>query len=207
MFKNIIFDWSGPIKDIVEQLSWVLGKMFSLRGLKQISVKEMRENWEQPYMKFWDKYCPGLTLQEEHELYCKVIANPEMPKSKPHDGILDLLRKLKERGVAMTILSSDPPEILYKEIKDWKLEGFFQEVADNVHDKEEVIHEMLKRNNFDPAETVFIGDSNHEIEAGRSAGVKTISVVWGFTTEERLKKVGPDYLVHNIEELEEILLK
>ena len=55
MFKNIIFDWSGVVKDAVEDHVWVVNKMFKNLGGKEISLEEMRQNWEQPYMKFWNK--------------------------------------------------------------------------------------------------------------------------------------------------------
>ena len=76
-----------------------------------------------------------------------------------------------------------------------------------VYDKSEAIGNLLKRNNFKKEETVLIGDSNHEIEAGEQAGIKTIAVTWGFHSEKRLKELDPDYLVHNVKELEKILLK
>ena len=56
MFKNIIFDWSGVIKDAVEDHVWVVNRMFKNLGAKKITLEEMRQSWEQPYMKFWNKY-------------------------------------------------------------------------------------------------------------------------------------------------------
>jgi len=86
------------------------------------------------------------------------------------------------------------------------LENIFGEVAVNVHDKKEEITDLIKRNNFNPKETVFIGDTNLEIEAGKLAGTKTMAVTWGFYAENRLKLLNPDYLVHSVKELENILL-
>jgi phosphoglycolate phosphatase-like HAD superfamily hydrolase len=65
---------------------------------------------------------------------------------------------------------------------------------------------MLEKYDLRPSKTVFIGDSNHEIMAGQATRVKTIAVTWGFNTEEYLKSKGPDFLVHNVKELEKILL-
>ena len=207
MFKYVIFDWSGPIKEVVDSHYWVVSRMFEELGVKEISIQEMRENWEQPYMIFWQKYHPGMTLQEEQNLYYKIIARKDCPKPSVYGGIVELIKKLKKKNVSMVVLSSDPTGTLFSELKIFGLENVFDDIMSNIHDKAEEIHKLIERNNFKKEETVFIGDSNHEVEVGRDAGIKTIAVTWGFCTEEKLKATSPDYLVHNIKELEEVLLK
>lgn len=206
MFKYIIFDWSGVIKDAVHGHVWVIDKMFEKFGKKGISLNEMKEKWEQPYMKFWNKFFPEMTLEEEQKAYYEVILDKDCPVSDAYEGIVALIKELKEKGIPMAVLSSDLPDTVFPEIKRFGLEGIFSDIVVHTHDKAEAIHELIKRNNFKPEETVFIGDSNHEVEVGKQAGIKTIAVTWGFSTEEKLKATSPDYLIHNIKELEEILL-
>jgi phosphoglycolate phosphatase len=184
-----------------------VSRMFEELGVKGVSVQEMRDNWVQPYMLFWQKYCPGITLEQEQKLYYSVITRKDCPKAQLCDGIVDLLRKLKDKNVAMVILSSDPNSTLRAELKTFGLENVFDDIMLNIHDKSEEIHKLIERNKFKKEETVFIGDSNHEVEVGRDAGIKTIAVTWGFSTDEKLRATNPDYLVHNVKELEEVLLK
>lgn len=204
MLKNIIFDWSGVIKDCVEAHVWVVSRMMESLGGKEISLQELKENWKQPYMSFWQKYYPELTFEQEKKLYLEIISREDYPKSEAYPGIVDFIKKNKAEGFSMVVLSSDPLDILLKEIKEFGLENVFSEVLADVHDKTEVLQKLMAKNNFNPAETIFIGDSNHEIEAGKLADVKTIAVTWGFTSEDRLEAESPDYLVHNIKELEKI---
>jgi phosphoglycolate phosphatase-like HAD superfamily hydrolase len=42
-------------------------------------------------------------------------------------------------------------------------------------------------------DAVFIGDSRHDIECGRAAGVKTAAVLWGPFDREHLEDLDPDY--------------
>jgi HAD superfamily hydrolase (TIGR01509 family) len=206
MFKHIIFDWSGPIKDILDSHFWVVTKMFEKVGIKGVTLEEMRENWEQPYMLFYNKYVPEWTLKDEQRIFHEVISREDCPEPCSYKGIVELIKKLKKKGVSMVVLSSDPVNTIFPEIKKFGLENVFSEVIANVHDKGEEIDELIEKNGFDPKETVFIGDTNHEIEVGKQAGVKTIAVTWGFCTEKRLRATNPDYLVYNIKELEKILL-
>lgn len=207
MFKNIIFDWSGVVRDSADHQLWVVNKMFDDAGVREISMQELRESWLQPYMLFYNKYVPQWTLEEEQKAFRKVIARKDCPKAHPYKDIIKLVKKLKERGISMVILSGDDPTTIFPEIKEFGLENIFKEVIADSHDKAEEIHGLIKRNNFDQKETVFIGDTNHEVEVGKHAGIKTIAVTWGFHSKKRLKALSPDYLVNNIKELEKILLK
>lgn len=205
--KNIIFDWSGVIKDATENHVWIINKMIEKYGSdRQIDLLELREIWEQPYMKFWNKIFPEMTLEEEQKIYKEIILSDICPHCGSYEGIVELIKKLKEKGFLITVLSSDLKDTIFPEIKSYGLENIFDEVVTDIHDKKEEIGNLIKRNNFNPEETAFVGDTNLEIEAGKLVGVKTIAVTWGFYSEDRLKKLNPDYIVHNVKELENILL-
>jgi len=205
-FKNIIFDGSGVIKDALCAHLWVVNKMIVDLGGNEISIEEFKQKWEEPYINFWNHYYPELTHEKEHELYSKFILSKECPASNATTGIIDLIKKLKEEGVYMVVLSSDFPETVLPEIKRFSLENIFAEVITLVHDKKERIAELIDSHNLKLEETIFVGDSANEVRAGKSVGIKTLSVTWGLYSEEKLKLSEPDYLVHNIKELEEILL-
>jgi phosphoglycolate phosphatase len=205
-FKNIIFDWSGVVKDALECHLWIVNQIFRELGIKEISGKELQENWEQPHMLFYNKYLPNFTEEEQLVLYKKAILSDDCPKSKSVTGICDLIKELKQRGYFLGVISTDFPETLFLEIKEYGLDNVFDEVASHSLVKETTLKEMIEKFKFDVESTCFIGDSNHEIIAGREHGVKTVAVTWGFNTEEYLKSKNPDYLVHNIKELENILL-
>ena len=47
-------------------------------------------------------------------------------------------------------------------------------------------------------EALFIGDSTHDIEAGRAAGVRTIGVSWGAFSHADLALAHPDLVVDDV---------
>lgn len=204
--KNIIFDWSGVIKDAIESHLWVVNKMFEKFGANKISLEELKENWEQPYMPFYNKYLPDLTIKEEQAAYKEIILNIDCPKSEAFSGIVDLIKRLKEKGNFLAVISSDLPETVFAEIKDYGLENIFDDVITNIYDKFEAIRGLINERELNPNEMFLIGDSNHEIEAGKRAGIKSIAVTWGFSTEQKLKSENPDFMVNDLEELEKIVL-
>ena len=40
---------------------------------------------------------------------------------------------------------------------------------------------------------MFIGDSRHDLECGRAAGVQTAAVLWGPFSRDDLADLAPDY--------------
>ena len=207
MVKNIIFDWSGVVKDALKCHLWIVKEIFKELGIKEISERELQKNWEQPHMLFYNKYLPNLNETEESVLYKKAILRSDCPKSKPFLGICELIKKLKGKGYFLGVISTDLSETILPELKEYGLEDIFNDVITQSVAKGISLKEMIEKYNLDLRSTYFIGDSNHEIIAGKENRIKTIAVTWGFNTEEYLKSKNPDYLVHNIKELEEILLK
>ena len=204
MFKNVIFDWSGVINDSIENHLLVVNKIFKRFGANEISMEELRENWLQPYMLFYNKYFPDLTIEEEQAVYKECIVNS--PKSKPYLGIADVLKSFKIAEVQMVILSSDSPVTLLPEMADFGLDGVFTDIVMDAYDKSKSIRGLIDRNNFKAEETIFIGDSNHEIEEGKRIGIKTGAVTWGYCTKTKLESLNPDFVIDTLEELKSVIL-
>lgn len=204
MIKNIIFDWSGVVKDAAKLQLTLINKVFSVFNHRAITLKEMKDNWVQPHMGFYNKYLPDLTPEEQNVLYKKFILEEKTPNSVA--GMVELIKKLKASGKTLVVVSSDLGETLLPEIESYGLSNVFSEVIHGVELKEPSVREVIKRNNFKLEETVFVGDSNCEIEVGKKVGIKTCAVTWGLICGERLRDMNPDYFATNVRELEEALL-
>jgi phosphoglycolate phosphatase-like HAD superfamily hydrolase len=203
MIKNIIIDWSGVINDNTINVYQAVLMIFKNHSVDPISYEEFRNQWQQPYMLFYNKYMPDLMHEQEQVEYTKAIASQPEPKAYP--GIVDVLEKAKEQGKNIIILSGDPTEHVEKEIIRYGLENVFTDKYTLVHDKSLVMKEIMEKYNFKADETIFIGDTRHEVESGKSATVQTAAVTWGIDPEEKLKSVSPDFIIHNIEELKSLI--
>lgn len=53
------------------------------------------------------------------------------------------------------------------------------------------------------AESVMVGDSENDINAGRSAGARTCAVTFGFRTAEELRLTHPDVIIDRFDQLTE----
>jgi phosphoglycolate phosphatase len=203
MIENIIFDWSGVVKDCVLDHLEIVNKIFKQSGAGEITLEQLQENWRNPYMVFYGKYLPTLTQEEQNIAYKKAIS--ESPKAKAYPGIGDLIKRAKKTGKKLFVVTSDAPDTILPEIKSFDLEGVFDDMVIHVYNKLEGTMELMKRNNLSKENTVVIGDTNYEIEIGRNLGMKSIAVTWGYNSEKVLQAENPDFLVHNVKELEKII--
>lgn len=186
---------------------WIVNRIFKEYGVKEISTEEFRENWKQPPALFYQEYLPeGYKEAERLKLFQELQLDKDCPKAAQFSEVVKLIHKCKEKGYFLAVVSSDFPETLLPEVKEYGLQNIFKEIITDADDKLEPVQQIIRENNLDIVNTFFVGDSNHEIDVARKTGIKSIAVTWGFTSENKLKARNSDYLVHNAQELESVIL-
>ena len=65
----------------------------------------------------------------------------------------------------------------------------------------EPVEAALVRAGADRTHTIFIGDSPHDMAAGRAAGVATAAVLWGPFSADELSASSPTFLLEKPEEI------
>src|SRR5208283_389817 len=82
---------------------------------------------------------------------------------------------------------------------------FFTRAYVGVMDKEKAIHSLLAENDLNPAETLFVGDMAHDMEAARHGGVMAVAVLTGFDPIEKLAACKPELNIRDFGSLQRIL--
>ncbi len=117
---------------------------------------------------------------------------------KAFPGIRDVVESIRSNGKRLGIVTSKARKGTAKGLKIGGLEGLFQAIvaADDVERHKPDPTPVLKALdllNADAERTVFIGDSPHDMAAGRSAGVLTAAALWGPFDRDTLALFSPDY--------------
>ena len=68
------------------------------------------------------------------------------------------------------------------------------------------LHHLMARLGATPGESLYIGDSDVDIQLGKAAGVATLGVTWGFRGEAELTAAGADFLCSNPDTLGALIL-
>jgi pyrophosphatase PpaX len=117
---------------------------------------------------------------------------------RPYDGVVEAVLALRDRGKTLGLVTSKMRSGALRGLRVAGLEDAFQVIvgADEViHPKPhpEPVLMALERLGAPAAGAVFVGDSRHDVECGRAAGVKTAAVLWGPFDRAYLEDLEPDY--------------
>ena len=116
----------------------------------------------------------------------------------PYPGVIKMMTAIRARGLRTGLVTSKNREGAVRGLRVAGLEETIDTVvgADDVtHPKPhpEPVRLALERLGANPARTVFVGDSLHDMESGRSAGVATAAVLWGPFDRDHLGPSAPDH--------------
>ena len=70
-----------------------------------------------------------------------------------------------------------------------------------VFDKGDGVNGLVEKLGAEKSEVVFVGDMVHDIETARHGGIKSVAVLSGHNTRERLLRAKPDYCIESVKEL------
>ena len=118
--------------------------------------------------------------------------------TKSYAGIDGALATLRDAGVQLAIVTSKTHALARRGLVRCGLNDYFGVLigADDVQEHKPhpaPVLAALVRLSADPEDTVFIGDSPHDIEAGRAAGVRTAAALWGPFPREALAQASPHH--------------
>lgn len=135
-----------------------------------------------------------------------------------HDGLvrpfpraLEVVEELRHRGSPTAIVTSKGRRIAERTLRVCGLTEAFDfvvcgdEVERGKPDPEPVVRALEALGVRGEAErVVFVGDSPHDLRAGRLAGVRTAAVGWGPIERRVLEAERPDYFLTRMDDLLEI---
>lgn len=118
----------------------------------------------------------------------------------PFPGAPETVVELARRGFHLAIVTSKHREATLRGMDLCGLMDHFpvivtpEDVASPKPDPEPVLL-ALDRLGVRPGEALFVGDSPHDVAAGRAAGVRTAGALWGPFPRAALEREGPDWLL------------
>lgn len=112
------------------------------------------------------------------------------------DGIPDFLEKISEKNKLYICTARQSISQVIKQLENLSLLNFFEEiyVTEQKISKEEL---LLQSNCVFGLDDWFVGDTGHDIKAGKKLGAKTCAVLTGFMPRIALEKYKPDLILNN----------
>ncbi|WP_338023659.1 HAD hydrolase-like protein [Archangium primigenium] len=200
---NVVFDFDGTLVDsravairiyntIAEREGYALLKAEQLEELRGLSLRERCTRMGVSPLRL-----PGLVTRVLKD-YRGVVHELAL-----HEGIVEVLQRLRERGLRLSILSTNDEANIRAVLERHGLADWVAGIhsSNRVFGKARLLRGLMKRDGLSREELVYVGDECRDVEACKEAGVRVIAVRWGYDAPALLERAGPDALVEHPAEL------
>ncbi|MGC8812065.1 MAG: TIGR02253 family HAD-type hydrolase [Candidatus Aenigmatarchaeota archaeon] len=213
--KGIIFDLDNTLIDFIK-----MKKEACKAAVKAMIKKGLKLPFRQAYKKLMETYFRvGIESDRAFEKFLeeqgfkneKILAagiNAYLEKKKrflkPYPRVKQTLKKLKELGLKLVIVTDAPKVKAYQRIISLGIDDYFDFVIGKEDTgKEKASVEPLKlateKLSLKPGEILLVGDSiERDIEPAKKLGMKTVLAKYG---QERKEKGKADFEIERIEDL------
>ncbi len=185
--KNVIFDFDGTLVDTMTSVIEGLSQAVRFgRGGASITREELVGSFGGTPLGIVQRWVPEDKVNEAFKVWLDFENSLQPQDMAPFPGIEGLLKGLLEENIATAIYTGRDRKGTLKiaEAHGWM--GKFlneQEMVcgdDGFSPKpcpDPILH-LLKKFNWNPKETLMVGDHPFDMKAGRDAGVRTGAVLW-----------------------------
>lgn len=212
MIKLAIFDLDGTLLNTIEDLAMSCNyalrqcgcpeheteeyKMLVGRGIINLFTGALPEDRRQPSV---------IEDMKRHFLYHYDLHKNDF--TKPYDGVIPMLDRLTEAGIALAVASNKYQEGTEKLVRHFFGQYSFSSILGQRSGRPakpdpEIIFDAIRAvPGTAIGEAVYCGDSDVDMQTGMNAGILTFGAAWGFRTREELEVYRPWFISESPEEI------
>ena len=212
-YEAVIFDLDGTLVDTLDDLTDSVNFALSSFGFPKRSREEVRSFVGNGVRKLVYLSVPEGTDEETSEkclgVFKEHYKNNSRNKTKPYDGIIEVLEKLCESDVKTAVVTNK----MQSAAKDIVEFFFGNKISLAVGQVDGVAQKpnpdgvllVLEKLGIKKEKAVYVGDSEVDCITARNAGVDCIGVTWGFRDAEVLKESGARIIADSPDEIINLL--
>lgn len=213
-FKGIIFDLDGTLVNSLEDISDAMNNVLTNLNYPTHTYDTYQYFIGSGLRNLVSKALPATNNSDEQiEICFECMINEYREictlKTKPYDGIVELLKNLTSKNIKLAVFSNKADELTKKIAAEIFPDYFDAAVGLSTEELKkpnpfEAI-EISKNWNLKTEEILFVGDSDIDMQTANSANMFAVGVSWGYRTEQELKNSGAKLVINNPSELIEIV--
>ncbi len=207
MKRAIVFDLDGTLVDslgdIVASFRWAFGAL----GLEAPSEATVVAEVGLPLEAMYARFAPEGAVAALAAAYRRHYPRHFADRSRPFPGVPELLGELRSRGYALAVATTKRSDMADRLVAAMGL----RDALDHVQGTDGFAHKpapdvVLRALAALGAEGEWmVGDTVHDVVAGRAAGLRTYAVTWGTHDEQTLRRARPDVLADDLQGLMSVL--
>lgn len=212
--KAVIFDLDGTLLDTLEDLTDSVNaalraydcpektidqiRMYVGNGIRNLMIRAVEGGESHPQ------------FEDIFQAFKEHYKGNSQNKTKPYEGIMEVLRTLHTQGIKLAIVSNKA-DYAVKELNTYYFQEFSMTAIgemENVRRKPapDTVYQALKEINVSVEDAVFVGDSDVDMDTAKNAKIPCIGVLWGFRDKEVLKAHGAEHFAEKPEDILEVLM-
>ena len=202
--KAVIFDLDGTLLDTIEDIADSMNHVLDLYGFPRHSIAEYKLFVGDGAANLVKRSVSGsgasdTMLGQLEEGYRAEYLKRHADKTKPYDGIPELLAALADRGIKKAVLSNKPHDSTEKVIAHYFPNIEFDAVIGQqpgrpIKPDPGSALEIVGILGVKKEDVIYIGDTGTDMLTAKAAGLKAVGALWGFRDESELAANGADLL-------------
>lgn len=203
--EAVIFDLDGTLLNTVEDIMDSVNSALEKYGFPLHSLQEYQYFIGDGIEELVKRALPENKRDSETFSKCLSLVKDEYEKrwhnkTKPYDGVKEMLEDLKRSGLKLAIFSNKPHNFTEITVKHYFPEINFDIVlgAKDGNPKKPDPWGALyiaKTIGVSPERILYLGDTKTDVATAKKAGMLSVGAAWGFRGKEELIKAGADYIV------------
>ena len=217
MYKTVVFDLDGTLLNTIDDLADAGNRVCAARGWPQHTVEEYKYFVGNGIPKLVERFSPPQArtpalLADTLAAFQADYGAHLRDKTAPYPGIPALLARLKAAGVQLAVFSNKADPLARQVVADYFDAALFDAVRGALpgvptKPAPQGTLALMQAIGADPAATLYVGDSNVDVDTAHNAGLPCCGVLWGFRTRQELTDAGAEHLAADAEELWNVIVK
>ncbi len=214
-YKAILFDLDGTLLDSLEDIGDAVNRVLAGKGFPVHELDAYRYFVGDGTAMLINRALPEEERNDDViraclSEYLEDYGRNWNVRTKPYEGIPEMLDALNDRGLKMAILSNKPHEFTKQcateLLSNWNFDVVIGQ-RNGVPPKPDPAGalEVAKLLNILPADFLYIGDSGVDMKTAVASGMVPVGVLWGFRSMGELKDNGSLALVDRPSEILSLL--
>lgn len=215
-YKSVIFDLDGTLLNTIADLGNAVNQALVRMGFPTWTMEEYRWKVGNGVMKLFERSLPDdkrtpIYINKVKELFTPYYETHGRDETRPYDGIPELLSSLTAHGVRVAVASNKYDAAVRKLIPHYFPEVGWSAVCGNregvpVKPDPAIVNTIMEEGGMQRADTLYVGDSNVDMQTAHNAGLAACGVTWGFRPRAELEAEHPEYVVDRPKDILEIVL-
>ena len=192
---HVVWDWNGTLQDDVQAAVNGINALLAARGLPLSTLEIHRRHFGFPVQNYYRAL--GFRLEDEDwdalsQAYYDAFYSDPTPRL--FDATLPTLRRLRELGVGMSLVSAAEKTVLLRALRGYGLDAYLDDIRGlgdrDARSKLElgrgVVETLVRERGIAPRDVWFVGDTDHDYEVATACGASCLLLTCGYQSEERL---------------------